>query len=57
MNKKLIKQKILGFLEKIYWERQKWNGAKGPFDQESIKKRELILEEQVILERILRGLD
>lgn len=30
-------------LEKIYKERETWNGAKGPFTKLAIKRREIIL--------------
>jgi len=52
MNSK-ISNKIKKRLEKIYKEREKWNGAKGSFDKFSIRKRELLLIEQLILENLI----
>lgn len=39
-------------LEKIYKIRKGWNGAKGPFDRLSVRRRELILLKQYLLYRI-----
>jgi len=39
-------------LEKIYKERKSWDGAKGPFTELAIRRRELILMKQQILYRI-----
>jgi len=39
-------------LEKIYEERNSWDGAKGPFTEPAIRRRELILMKQQILYRI-----
>lgn len=52
--KKSIKQyNIKSELEKIYRERKRWNGGKGPFNSSEIKCRELILLKQTILERMM----
>lgn len=40
-------------LEKIYKERRKWIGGKGPFDKQSIRKRELVLVKQQILSDLI----
>ncbi len=40
-------------LEKIYKERKKWIGGKGPFDKQSIRKREIVLIKQQILSNLL----
>jgi len=40
-------------LEKIYKERSKWNGSRGPFNKQSIRKRELILIKQQLLSNLL----
>ena len=39
-------------LEKIYKERNSWDGAKGPFTELAIRQRELILLKQQLLYRI-----
>ncbi len=49
----LIKIKIKQRLQKIYQERKKWNASRGPFNQSSIKRRDLILFEQQILENLI----
>jgi len=50
----LVKRKIEERLEKIYRHRKKWNRARGPFDKSSIRKRELILFEQRIIENLIK---
>ncbi len=42
-------REIRNELEKIYKERKSWNGAKGPFGEPAIRRRELILIKQQIL--------
>jgi hypothetical protein len=49
----LIKSKSKRRLKKIYRKREKWNGAKGPFDKSSIIERELVLIEQIMLEKLI----
>lgn len=39
-------------LDKIYKERSKWDGARGPFTRKEIRKRELILIKQRVLYEI-----
>lgn len=39
-------------LEKIYKQRKSWDGAKGPFTEPAIRRRELTLMKQQILYRI-----
>lgn len=39
-------------LEKIYKERKSWSGAKGPYTEQAIRLKELILIKQQILYRI-----
>lgn len=48
MTNREIKQE----LNKIYRERGKWHGGKGPFTLEEIKRREAILMRQNLLYRI-----
>ncbi len=45
-------KKIRKALEKIYKERKSWNGAKGPFTQEAIRRRKLFLIKQQLLYQI-----
>ena len=45
-------REIKNKLEKIYKERDRWDGGKGPFTEPAIRRRELILTEQQILYRI-----
>lgn len=45
-------REIRNELEKIYRERESWDGAKGPFTKPAIRQRELILIKQQILYRI-----
>jgi hypothetical protein len=52
----LIKAKVKRRLKKIYRKREKWNGAKGPFDKSSIIERELVLMEQFMLEKLVTKL-
>jgi hypothetical protein len=49
----LIKSKAKRRLKNIYRRRENWNGAKGPFDKSSIRERELVLIEQIMLERLI----
>lgn len=39
-------------LKKIYRERRSWDGAKGPFTEPAIKRKELILIKQQILYKL-----
>jgi len=39
-------------LERIYKERDSWDGGKGPFTEPAIRRRELILMKQQILYRM-----
>jgi hypothetical protein len=39
-------------LEKIYKERKRWDGAKGPFTKSAIRRREVILIKQQLLYQI-----
>lgn len=43
-------------LTKIYKERNKWDGGKGPFTKLDIKERELILVKQRILQQLEEAL-
>jgi hypothetical protein len=52
----LIKSKVKKRLKKIYIKRKKWNGAKGSFDKLSVIKRELVLIEQIMLEKLVTKL-
>jgi hypothetical protein len=52
-SKFLLRKKIEQKLEEIYLKRKTWNGALGPFDESSIKKREAILIVQKLLESLL----
>jgi len=45
-------REIRNELEKIYKERNSWDGAKGPFTEPAIRQRELILIKQQLLYRI-----
>lgn len=45
-------REIKNELEKIYKERNSWDGAKGPFTDPAIRQRELILIKQQLLYRI-----
>jgi hypothetical protein len=51
-----MKSKIRKRLKKIYSKRKKWNGAKGPFDKTSILEWELVLIEQIVLEKLVAKL-
>ena len=52
-----FKQDIIKKLENIYHIRKTWNGAPGPFDQKSIKKRESIFIQQSLLESVLSAIN
>lgn len=43
---------ITSELEKIYKERKRWNGGKGPFTKSAIRQRGLVLIKQNLLSRI-----
>ncbi|MEO0095259.1 MAG: hypothetical protein ABIL69_10210 [candidate division WOR-3 bacterium] len=49
-------RKIERALAKIYNERSKWNGGKGPFIESDVKYRELILVKQRILQQLEEAL-
>ncbi len=44
----MTKKDIEKELEKIYKERKSWDGAKGPFTEPTIRRRELILIKQLV---------
>lgn len=48
----MTKQEVREKLNKIYKQRGNWIGAGGPFDKKSVKKRELILVQQILLYKI-----
>jgi|GEM_PF-5145838 len=52
----LIKSRAKRRLKNIYRERGSWNGAKGPFDKTSIRMKELVLIEQIMLEKLVTKL-